>query len=174
MAIYRLGELRPQIHPSAFVHESAVIIGAVTLGARASVWPGAVLRADNAPIVIGDETNVQDNCVLHADPGLPVLVGAGVTVGHQAMLHGCTVADGALIGIRAVVLNESRIGLHSLVGAGALVTERKVIPDGSMALGAPARVLRALEPAEIEQLAQVAQSYVRRAALFHADMHRLA
>ncbi len=174
MAIYRLGDRQPQIHPSAFVHESAVIIGAVTIGARASIWPGAVLRADNAPIVIGDETNVQDNCVLHADPGLPVTVGVGATIGHQAMLHGCTIGDSALIGIQAVVLNECHIGARCLVGAGALLTERKQIAEGSMVLGSPARVLRALEPGEIDYLAKVAQSYVRRAALFQADMQRLA
>lgn len=174
MAIYRLGEHRPQIHPSAYVHESAVIIGHVTLGARCSVWPGAVLRADNAAIVVGDETNIQDNCVIHADPGMPVHIGSGATIGHQAMLHGCTIGDGTLIGIQAVVLNECIVGRNSLVGACALLPERRHIADGSMALGAPAKVLRALTIPEIDGLAEVAQSYVRRAALFQTELERLA
>jgi len=173
MAIYRLGDRRPDIHPSAYVHESAVLIGAVTLGPRASVWPGAVLRGDNEPIVIGAECNVQDNCVLHTDPGLPITVGAGVTIGHQAMLHGCTVGDGALIGIQAVVLNGCVVGRNSLLGACALLPERKQIPEGSMAVGAPARVLRALAPQELAMLAEVAQSYVRRAELFRAQLERI-
>lgn len=174
MAIYRLGDRRPDIHPSAYVHESAVVIGAVTLGARASVWPGAVLRGDNEPIVIGEESNVQDTCVLHTDPGMPIRIGSGVTIGHQAMLHGCTIGDGSLIGIQAVVLNECVVGKNCLLGAGGLLTERKQVPDGSMAVGAPARVLRALRPEELEQMAQAAQSYVRRAALFRAGLERLA
>jgi carbonic anhydrase/acetyltransferase-like protein (isoleucine patch superfamily) len=174
MAIYRLGEHRPQIHPSAYVHDSAVLIGAVTIGARSSVWPGAVLRADNAPIVVGEESNIQDNCVIHADPGLPVHIGNGATIGHQAMLHGCTVGDGSLIGIQAVVLNECVIGRRSLVGACALLTERRHVADGAMALGAPAKVLRSLTVQELDMLGEVAQSYVRRAALFQAELERLA
>lgn len=174
MAIYRLGDHSPQIHPSAYVHEMAVVIGAVTIGARCSVWPGAVLRADNAPITIGDESNVQDNCVLHTDPGMPIRIGNGVTVGHQAMLHGCTIGDGSLIGIQAVVLNECHIGQRCLIGAAALVTEGKHVADGSMALGAPAKVLRLLGEREFEMLQQAAQSYVRRAALFQSQLHRLA
>ncbi len=174
MAIYRLGDRVPNIDPSAYVHESAVLIGAVTLGARTSVWPGAVLRADNEPIVIGEECNVQDNCVLHTDPGLPIRIGNRVTVGHQAMLHGCSIGDGSLIGIQAVVLNACAIGSNCLIGACALLTERRVVPDASMVLGAPAKILRTLEPAEIEQLAAVARSYVRRAALFEAELQRLA
>jgi carbonic anhydrase/acetyltransferase-like protein (isoleucine patch superfamily) len=174
MAIYRLGERRPQIDPSAYVHDSAVIIGAVTIGARASIWPGAVLRADSADIVVGEETNVQDNCVLHADPGLPLHIGRGVTIGHQAMVHGCTIGDGTLIGIQAVILNACVVGRNCLVGACALLTERKQVSEGSLAMGAPARVLRLLNEEEIGQLAAVAQSYVRRAALFHAELERLA
>jgi carbonic anhydrase/acetyltransferase-like protein (isoleucine patch superfamily) len=174
MAIYRLGERRPQIHPSAYVHESAVIIGAVTLGARASVWPGAVLRADNEQIHVGAETNIQDNCVIHADPGMPVHIGTGATIGHQAMVHGCTIGDGSLIGIQAVILNACVVGRQCLVGAAALLTERRQVADGSMALGSPARVVRALTAEEIAHLAEVAQGYVRRAALFHAELERLA
>ena len=174
MAIYRLGERRPEIHPSAYVHESAVLIGAVVLGPRASVWPGAVLRADNEPIEVGEETNVQDGCVLHTDPGLPIRIGARVSVGHQSMLHGCAIGEGSLIGIQAVILNECVVGRNCLIGASALLTERKHIPDGSMVVGAPAKVLRALRPEEIERMADNATSYVRRAALFAAELQRLA
>lgn len=174
MAIYRLGERRPEIHSSAYVHESAVLIGAVVLGPRASIWPGAVLRADNEAIHIGEETNVQDGCVLHTDPGLPVRVGARVSVGHQSMLHGCTVGDGSLIGIQAVILNEAVVGRNCLIGACSLVTEHKQIADGSMVVGAPAKVLRALRPEEIERMADNALSYMRRAALFAAELQRLA
>jgi len=174
VAIYRLGERRPQIHPSAYVHESAVLIGAVVLGARASIWPCAVLRADNEPIEIGEETNVQDGCVLHTDPGLPVRVGMRVSVGHQSMLHGCMIGDGSLIGIQAVILNECVVGRNCLIGAAALLTERKQIPDESMVVGAPGRVLRALRPEEIEHMARNALEYVRRAALFGAELQRLA
>ena len=174
MAIYRLGERQPQIHPSAYVHESAVIIGAVTLGARASVWPGAVLRADNEPIVNGEESNIQDACVLHTDPGLPIHIGSRVSVGHQTMLHGCTIGDGSLIGIQAVILNECVVGRNCLVGASALLTERTQIAEASMAIGVPAKIVRELVSEEIERLAQNAQSYVRRAALFQAELQRLA
>jgi len=173
VAIYRLGERRPQIHPTAFVHESAVLIGAVVLGPRASVWPCAVLRGDNEPIEIGEESNVQDGCVLHTDPGLPIRIGARVSIGHQSMLHGCTVGDGSLIGIQAVILNQCVIGRNCLIGASALLTERKQIPEGSMVVGTPAKVLRALRPEEIERMSDNALSYVRRAALFGAEQQRL-
>ena len=174
MAIYRLGQRRPEIHPSAYVHESAVLIGAVLIGPRASVWPGAVLRGDNEPIEVGEETNVQDGCVLHTDPGVPIRVGARVSVGHQSMLHGCTIGEGSLIGIQAVILNECVVGRNCLIGACALLTERKHVPDGSMVVGAPAKVLRALRPEEVERMADNASSYVRRAALFAAELQRLA
>jgi len=174
LPIYRLGHRVPEIHASAYVHESAVLIGAVRLGPRASVWPGAVLRADNEPIDIGEETNIQDGCVLHTDPGLPMVIGKAVSVGHQTMLHGCTIGDGSLIGIQSVILNASVIGRNCLIGACALVTERKQIADGSMVIGAPAKVLRSLTPEEIERLQHNAQSYVRRAQLFQAELQRLA
>lgn len=174
MAIYRLGDRSPQIDPSAFVHESAVLIGAVRIGPRASVWPGAVLRGDNEAIVIGEESNVQDGCVLHTDPGIPLSVGARVSVGHLSMLHGCSIGDGALIGIQAVLLNHSVIGANCLVGACALVTERKRFEEGTLVIGSPALEKRKLRPEEIEQLGLNAQSYVRRAALFRAELQRLA
>jgi len=173
LAIYRLGERHPTIHPSAYVHEDAVIIGSVTLGPRVSIWPGAVLRGDNEPITIGEETNVQDGCVLHADPGIPLTVGARVSVGHQSMLHGCTIGDGTLIGIQAVLLNQCVIGRNCLIGAASLVTEGKRFPDECMVFGVPARMTRKLEPEEVARLALNAQSYVARAALFHAELVRL-
>ena len=129
MAIYQLDEHTPQIPDSAWVADSAEVMGKVKLGERASIWFNTVLRADNAEMVIGDETNIQDGTVLHCDPGKPLRIGIGVTVGHNVMLHGCTVGDGSLIGIGAVVLNEAVIGKNCLVGAGALVTEGKVFPD---------------------------------------------
>lgn len=173
VAIYRLGERQPVIDPSAYVHESAVLIGAVTLGPRASVWPGAVVRADNEPIVIGAETNIQDGCVLHTDPGLPMHIGAGVSIGHQSMLHGCTIGDGSLIGIQAVVLNRCAIGRNCLIGAASLLTEGKQVADGYLVVGSPARPSRALTAAEIEGLAANAASYVRRAQLFKAELGRI-
>ena len=173
MALYRLGAQAPQVAASAYVASEATLIGRVVLGEHASVWPGAVVRADNEAIRIGDASNVQEGAVLHADPGFPLLIGTGVTVGHQAMLHGCTIEDGTLIGIQAVVLNLAVIGRNCLVGATGLVTERKQVPAGSMLVGVPARVLRPLRPEEIDNMAQIAQSYVRRAVLFRAELERI-
>lgn len=134
----------PEIPPSAWVHPSATVIGHVVLGRDVSVWPGAVLRADRATITIGDETNIQDGAVLHGDPGKPCRLGARVTVGHRAVVHGCTVEDGALIGIGAIVLNEAVVGAGAVVAAGAVVTERMVIPPGVLVAGVPAKVIRPL------------------------------
>jgi carbonic anhydrase/acetyltransferase-like protein (isoleucine patch superfamily) len=173
MPIYRLGDAVPQIDPSAWVADSAVIIGRVTLGPGASVWYGAVLRGDNEPIVIGARSNVQEGAVLHTDPGRPLTVGEGVTIGHQAMLHGCTVGDGALIGIQAVVLNGAKIGAGCIVGAGALVTEDKEFADGSLVVGAPAKVMRTLTPEQRASLAHSADSYVERSRLFAQALVRI-
>ena len=153
MAIYQLGDKKPVIPASCFVAENATIIGDVTLGERVSVLFGAVIRGDNDPVTIGDDTNVQDNCVLHSDPGLPLTIGKGVTIGHQAMLHGCIVGDGSMIGIAAVVLNATVIGKQCLVGAGAVVTERKSFPDRSVLFGSPAKVAREATPDNIERIA---------------------
>ena len=133
MAIYQLGEHAPDIDPSAYVADSATLIGKVTLEANASVWSGVTIRGDNERITIGENSNVQESCVMHTDMGFPLTLGKDVTVGHQAMLHGCTVGDGSLIGIQAIVLNGARIGKCCLVGAGALVTEGKEFPDNSSA-----------------------------------------
>ena len=152
MSIYQLDQWRPEVHPSAFVADSAQVIGQVSLGAEASVWFGCVVRGDTELISIGAGSNIQDASVLHADYGFPLQVGERVTVGHQVMLHGCCIGDETLIGIGAVVLNGARIGKHCLVGAGALVTEGKEFPDGSLILGSPAKVVRTLTPEQIEGL----------------------
>jgi carbonic anhydrase/acetyltransferase-like protein (isoleucine patch superfamily) len=173
MPIYRLGDAVPQIDPTAWVADSATIIGQVTLGPGVSVWYGAVLRGDNEPIVIGARSNVQEGAVLHTDPGRPLTVGEDVTVGHMVMLHGCTVGDGSLIGIQAVLLNGATIGRGCLVGAGALVTEDKTFPDGSLILGTPAVLKRALTPGQIEDQRRTAQGYVARAARYRETRVRV-
>jgi carbonic anhydrase/acetyltransferase-like protein (isoleucine patch superfamily) len=170
MPIYQLGADAPQIHPTAFVAAGAVLIGRVTLEAHASVWDGAVLRGDNEPIVIGANSNVQEGAVLHTDPGCPLTVGQGVTIGHQAMLHGCTIGDGALIGIQAVLLNKAVIGRECLVGAQALVTEGKVFDDGQLLMGSPAKVVKALSAEQRAGLASGAQTYVARAEYFRTAL----
>lgn len=149
----------PDIHPSAFVAPGAVIRGEVHLAENSSVFYNAVLRGDRAPISIGEGTNIQDNCVVHVEYDLPVTVGKNVTVGHGAILHGCTVGDETLIGMGAIVLNGAQIGKSCLIGAGALVTQDAVIPDGCMAVGSPARVKRPLTPEEMDGLRQSAADY---------------
>jgi len=170
MPIYRLGDAIPQIDPSAWIADNATVIGRVTIGPGASVWFGAVLRADNEPIAIGARSNVQEGAVLHTDPGWPLTLGQDVSIGHQAMLHGCTVGDGSLVGIQAVLLNGARIGRGCLVGACALVTEDKVFADGSLIIGSPAKLLRALTPAQIEDQRRTAGGYVTRAARYRATL----
>lgn len=152
--------LVPTVDPSAFVHPAATVLGLVTLGARASVWPGAVLRGDGDRIVIGDESNIQDGAIVHVDPGLPTIVGRRVTVGHRAVLHGCTVEDGALIGIGALVLNGAVIGAGALIGAGAVVTEGTVVPPGTLVLGMPGKVMRALSDEQAARVARGWEAYV--------------
>lgn len=149
----------PDIHPSAFVAPGAVVRGEVHLAENSSVFYNAVLRGDRAPISIGEGTNIQDNCVVHVEYDLPVTVGKNVTVGHGAILHGCTVGDETLIGMGAIVLNGAQIGKSCLIGAGALVTQNAVIPDGCMAVGSPARVKRPLTPEEMVGLRQSAADY---------------
>lgn len=163
MAIYQLDEDAPRLDPSAWVADSAEVIGRVELGADASVWYGAVLRGDNEWITIGERSNIQDGCVLHTDIGTPLVVGADVTVGHQVVLHGCSVGEGSLIGIQSVILNGARIGRHSIVGAGALVTEGKEFPDGVLIVGRPAKVVRELTPEQIARVKLSAAHYVNNA-----------
>ena len=174
MAIYQLGDDAPRIAATAWVADNAQVIGRVELADDASVWYGAVLRGDNDRITIGARSNVQDGSVLHADAGFPLTLGADVTVGHQAMLHGCTVGDGSLIGIQAVVLNGARIGRNSLVGAGAVVTEGKEFPDGSLILGAPAKAVRSVTPEQVERLRFGALHYVENAERHRRQLKRIA
>ncbi len=173
MAIYQLGDKKPVIPASCFVAESATIIGDVTLGERVSVLFGAVLRGDNDPVTIGDDSNVQDNCVLHSDPGAPLTIGKGVTIGHCAMLHGCTIGDGALIGIAAVVLNATVIGKECLVGAGAVVTERKSFADRSVIFGSPAKAVREVTEDNIARIRMDTLSYVHRGRFYKENLKRI-
>ena len=173
MALYELDGSTPQVAESAWVADSAEVMGNVHLAADSSIWFGAVLRGDNDPITIGAGTNVQDGSVLHSDYGQPLTLGERVTVGHKVMLHGCTVGDESLIGIGAVVLNGARIGRNCLVGAGALVTEGKEFPDGSMILGSPAKAVRQLTPEQIQGLRRSAEGYIDNARRFRAGLHRI-
>ena len=169
--IYRLDDLRVQLRGDGqFVADNATLIGNVILEACASVWFGAVLRGDNEPITIGAGSNVQDGVVMHTDPGFPLTLGANVTVGHMAMLHGCTVGENSLVGINAVVLNGARIGRNCLIGAGALVPEGREIPDGSLVIGSPGKVKRELSSEEIAGLARSAEGYVAKAARYRAGL----
>ena len=174
MAIYQLDDLKPAIHDSAWVADSAQVMGSVTLSEDSSVWFGVVARGDTETITVGKGSNIQDNSVLHADHGMPLIIGANVTVGHQVMLHGCTIGDGSLIGIQAVVLNGAKIGKNCLVGAGALVTEGKEFPDGCMILGSPAKAVRQLSDAQIEGLKMSAQHYMDNARRYKAGLKKLA
>ena len=174
MPIYRLGAHSPEVAETAFVAPDATLVGQVRLCEHSSVWFGAVIRGDNEPIHVGAASNVQEGAVLHADPGFPLTVGERVTVGHQAMLHGCTIGDGSLIGIQAVVLNGAVIGKHCLVGAGAIVTEGKVFPDRSLILGAPAKVVRELTDADVAKLERSAADYAQRAAIYQSELERIA
>ena len=173
MAVYRLGDAHPQVAESAWVADSAQVIGDVALGEGASVWFGAVIRGDNTRLQIGARTNIQDGAVLHSDVGKPLTLGDDVTIGHQAMLHGCTVGDGSLIGIQAVVLNGARIGKSCLVGAGAVVTEGKQFEDGWLILGAPAKAVRPLTPEQLDGLARSAAGYVAKARHFRTGLVRI-
>lgn len=173
MTQYRIAGKAPTVAATAFIAREATLVGEVIVGEQASVWFGAVARGDNEPIRIGAKTNIQEGAVLHADPGFPLTLGEGVSVGHQAMLHGCTVGDGALIGIQAVVLNGAVIGANSLVGAGALVTERKVFPERSMILGSPAKVVRQLSDEEVAGLKRIADNYASRSATYRQELEPL-
>lgn len=170
--IHALGERVPVFEGDGhFIAESADVIGSVRLQHQASVWFGAVIRGDNDWITVGERSNVQDGAVLHTDPGYPLVIGSGVTIGHQAMLHGCRIGDNSLVGIGSVILNGATIGSNCVVGARALITEGKEFPDGSLILGSPARVARSLEPGEIDRLAMSASVYVKNAARYRASLN---
>ncbi len=173
MAIYQYAEHRPELHDDVYVAETADVIGQVTLKRGTSVWYQAVLRGDTDHLEVGEESNIQDGAVLHADPGFPLRVGKGVTVGHQAMLHGCTVGDGSLIGIQAVILNGAVIGENCLVAAGAVVKENASFPDNSLIVGAPARVVRELSQEAIQGLKKNAAGYVERGRLHASQLKRI-
>lgn len=167
MTIYSLDGIVPQIDPDvAWIAPTAVLAGRVIVGAEVGIWFGVVARGDNEAITIGARTNVQENTVLHTDMGYPLSIGTGCTIGHKAMLHGCTIGDNTLIGMGATVLNGARIGRNCLIGAGALITEGKDIPDNSLVVGAPGKVIRQLDDEAVAKLRQSADSYARNARRF--------
>jgi carbonic anhydrase/acetyltransferase-like protein (isoleucine patch superfamily) len=170
MPLYRLADLKPQLARGAWAAPSADLIGDVRLGQRASVWFGAVIRADNTPIIVGEESNVQDGAICHSDPGFPLIIGARVTVGHQAILHGCTIADDCLIGMGARILNGAVIEPECIVGAGALITEGKRFESGSLIVGVPARVVRQVTDEERQMLRVSAAHYVEKATCYAAGL----
>ena len=167
MAVYSLGERKVVFHGEEwFIAHNAAVIGTVILHNQASVWFNAVVRGDNDIITIGERSNIQDTAVLHVDPGVPLTLGKNVSVGHQAMLHGCTIGDGSLVGIGAIIMNHAVIGSGCLIAAGTLIPEGKTYPDGVLVLGSPGKVVRELEPEEREDLLKNADIYVRRAKLY--------
>jgi carbonic anhydrase/acetyltransferase-like protein (isoleucine patch superfamily) len=173
MPIYQLGTRTPQIHPSAYIAATAVIIGDVTIGEDVSVWDHVVIRGDNAPITIGRASNIQEGVVLHTDEDYPLSIGHEVTVGHQAMLHGCTIHDGVLIGIQAIVLNGAVIESQSLIGAAALVAEHKQVASGSLMVGTPAKLVRTLTENEQGQLRQSAIRYAEKAQYYKTALRQI-
>jgi len=173
MAIFKIGTHTPDVDASAYVTDSASVIGNVHLAANTSIWFGAALRGDNELISIGEGSNVQECAVLHTDIGYPLVVGKNVTIGHQAMLHGCTVGDGSLIGIQAVVLDGAVIGKNCLVAAGALVTSGKEFPDNSLIMGSPAKAVRELTQDQINDIQRGVTTYIERAAYFKQQLKRI-
>lgn len=175
MPIYAIDQKTPAFHDRAsnWIAPDAALIGNIDVGRDVSIWFGAVIRGDNEAIMIGDGSNVQEHTIMHTDPGFPLVIGRGCTIGHRAMLHGCTVGDNTLIGMGAIVLNGARIGDNSLVGAGALVTEGKTFPDNSLIVGSPAKLLRTLDDAAIARLKASAEHYVRNGKRFIAGLKAL-
>ena len=174
MALYELDGVAPQLAEGTWVADSAQVMGAVVLGENVSVWFGAVLRGDTEPITIGRNSNVQDLSVLHADVGSPLTIGENVTIGHQVMLHGCSIGDNSLIGIQAVVLNNAKIGRNSIVGAGSVVTEGKEFPDNSLIIGSPAKVVRTLDDAAAAKLRASADHYVENGRRFAKGLKKIS
>lgn len=170
MTLYALGDLTPKLHDDSWVAPDANLIGQVILDAAASVWFGTTIRADHEPIRVGAGSNVQENCVFHVDAGFPLTVGAGCTIGHKVMLHGCTIGDNSLIGMGATVLNGAIIGKNCLIGAGALITENKTIPDNSLVMGVPGKVVRELDAAGIAGLQASAAHYQQQMRRYRADL----
>jgi len=170
---YALDDKHPKIHGSCFIAPSADLIGSVEMAENASIWFNCVLRADNEPIVVGENSNIQDGSILHVDPGYPINIGKNVTVGHKVMLHGCTIGDNTLIGMNAVVLNGAKIGENCLIGANALVTENMQIDDGQMVLGSPAKVVKALDDKTIAMLKMGADHYVQNRGYYADKLEQL-
>jgi carbonic anhydrase/acetyltransferase-like protein (isoleucine patch superfamily) len=171
MAVYSLGERKVVFHGEEwFIAENATVIGTVILHNQASVWFNSVARGDSDIITIGERTNIQDASVLHTDPGIPLTLGKNVSVGHQAMLHGCTIGDGSLVGIGAVIMNHAVIGNGCIIAAGALIPEGKRYPDGVLVLGSPGKIVRDLKPEEKEELLKIADGYVRRSKLYREKL----
>ncbi|WDR07033.1 gamma carbonic anhydrase family protein [Devosia rhodophyticola] len=167
MTLYALDDVGPNIDPEvAWIAPTAVLVGQINIARDVGVWFGVVARGDNEPITIGPRTNIQENTVLHTDMGFPLTVGVGCTIGHKAMLHGCTIGDNTLIGMGATILNGAKIGKNCLIGAGALITEGKTIPDNSLVVGAPGKVVRELDADAIAKLVQSADHYVQNARRF--------
>tara|TARA_B100000029_G_scaffold510663_1_gene602689 strand:+ start:1119 stop:1646 length:528 start_codon:yes stop_codon:yes gene_type:complete len=168
--IYDLANSSPQIDDDVFVADNAIIIGSVTISARASIWYSTVLRGDNDIIEIGERSNVQDGTVIHVDQGIPTTIGKNVSIGHNCMLHGCRIGDGSLIGIGTIILDHARVGAQSLVGANSLITEGKTFPDRSLILGSPAKVIRELTDDEIAKISDNATIYVTKADFYHSKL----
>ena len=173
MSLYALGDVAPQVAEGAWVAPGCYVVGNVVLEARASVWFGGTLRGDNECITIGAGSNVQENCVLHTDMGFPLSIGAGCTIGHKAMLHGCTIGENSLVGMGATVLNGAVIGKNCLIGAGALITENKVIPDNSLVMGAPGKVVREVSEAQVQVLTLSAIHYQENMRRFRDEMREV-
>lgn len=174
MSIYQIDDKTPLIHDSVYVADDATVIGNVVLREGASVWPQAVLRGDNELIEVAEGSNIQEGAVLHTDPGFPLHIGANVTVGHQAMLHGCTIGEGSLVGIQAVILNGAVIGRNCLIGAGSIVTAGKTYPDNSLIIGAPAKWVRELDAEAIAGIRKSALQYTSKAKHFRANLIRVS
>jgi carbonic anhydrase/acetyltransferase-like protein (isoleucine patch superfamily) len=171
--IYQLGKLSPNISKSCFIAPNACVIGNVELGENASIWFNVVIRADLAQVKIGKNSNIQDGCILHVDEGFPITVAENVTIGHKAMLHGCSIGEGSLIGINAVVLNGAKIGKNCLVGANALVTENMIIPDGSLVLGSPAKVIKQLDEKTKTMITEGAAHYVQNNQKYKKELKQI-
>lgn len=168
--IYELGDRKPTFRGDYFVAQNAAVIGSVVFEPNASVWYGVTIRGDNDVITLGENVNVQDNSVLHTDGGVPMVLERNVSIGHLVMLHGCHIGENSLVGIGAIILNGARIGKNCLVGAGSLVTRGKVIPDGSLVLGSPGKVVRSLTPEQIALNTWIAQHYVERSARYRKGL----
>lgn len=174
MTVYAINGVEPdRTSGFSWIAPSASVIGNVVIGDEVGIWFGVVIRGDNEPITIGDRSNIQENCVLHTDPGFPIEIGKGCTIGHKAMIHGCTIGDNSLIGMGAIVLNGARVGNNCLIGAGALIPEGKIIPDNSLVMGMPGKVVRELDAAAIAGLRASADIYVKNARRFAKELREI-